>query len=73
MRALPDRWVVAMGGAAVMLVIGTLYSWAIFAQPLIVGFGWDLTTTTWAYAIANFSLVPAIAFARSWRPSSYRY
>jgi MFS transporter, OFA family, oxalate/formate antiporter len=45
-----------MGGAAVMLVIGTLYSWAIFAQPLVVGFGWDLTTTTWAYAIANFSL-----------------
>src|ERR1700678_3999298 len=39
-----------------MLVIGTVYSWAIFAEPLIVGFGWDLTTTTWAYAIANFSL-----------------
>jgi MFS transporter, OFA family, oxalate/formate antiporter len=39
-----------------MLVIGTVYSWAIFAEPLVVGFGWDLTTTTWAYAIANFSL-----------------
>jgi MFS transporter, OFA family, oxalate/formate antiporter len=39
-----------------MLLIGTVYSWAIFAQPLIVGFGWDLTTTTWAYAIANFCL-----------------
>ena len=39
-----------------MLLIGTVYSWAIFAQPLVVGFGWDLTTTTWAYAIANFSL-----------------
>jgi OFA family oxalate/formate antiporter-like MFS transporter len=39
-----------------MLLIGTVYSWAIFAQPLIVAFGWDLTTTTWAYAIANFCL-----------------
>ena len=39
-----------------MLLIGTVYSWAIFAEPLVVGFGWDLTTTTWAYAIANFSL-----------------
>ena len=56
MRALPDRWVIAIGGSAVMLLIGTVYSWAIFAQPLIVGFGWDLTTTTWAYAIANFCL-----------------
>jgi MFS family permease len=55
-RALPDRWVIAIGGSAVMLLIGTVYSWAIFAQPLVVAFGWDLTTTTWAYAIANFSL-----------------
>ena len=39
-----------------MLLIGTVYSWAMFAQPLVVGFGWDLTTTTWAYAIANFCL-----------------
>ena len=39
-----------------MLLIGTVYSWSIFAQPLVVGFGWDLTTTTWAYAIANFCL-----------------
>jgi OFA family oxalate/formate antiporter-like MFS transporter len=55
-QALPDRWVIAIGGSVVMLLIGTVYSWAIFAQPLVVGFGWDLTTTTWAYAIANFSL-----------------
>jgi MFS family permease len=53
---LPDRWVIAIAGSVVMLLIGTVYSWAIFAQPLVVGFGWDLTTTTWAYAIANFSL-----------------
>jgi MFS family permease len=39
-----------------MLLIGTVYSWAIFAQPLVVAFGWNLTTATWAYAIANFSL-----------------
>jgi len=39
-----------------MLLIGTIYSWAIFTEPLLVAFQWDLTTTTWAYAIANFSL-----------------
>jgi MFS transporter, OFA family, oxalate/formate antiporter len=55
-QSLPDRWVIAIAGSVVMLLIGTVYSWAMFAQPLIVGFGWDLTTTTWAYAIANFSL-----------------
>jgi OFA family oxalate/formate antiporter-like MFS transporter len=55
-HALPERWVVAIAGSAVMLLIGTVYSWAMFVQPLVVGFGWSLTTTTWAYAIANFCL-----------------
>jgi MFS transporter, OFA family, oxalate/formate antiporter len=39
-----------------MLLIGTVYSWAICARPFVVSFGWNLTTTTWAYAIVNFSL-----------------
>ena len=51
-----DRWMIAVAGAAVMLTIGTIYSWAIFTQPLLVAYGWSLTSTTWAYAIANFSL-----------------
>jgi MFS transporter, OFA family, oxalate/formate antiporter len=52
----PNRWTIAAAAAAVMLTIGTIYSWAIFTQPLLVAYHWDLTTTTWAYAIANFSL-----------------
>ena len=52
----PNRWLIAGAGAMVMLTIGAIYSWAIFTQPLLVAYGWDLTTTTWTYAIANFSL-----------------
>ncbi|HEY2677659.1 MAG TPA: OFA family MFS transporter [Steroidobacteraceae bacterium] len=52
----PNRWTIAIAGAVLMLTIGTIYSWAIFTQPLLVAYGWDLTVTTWAYAIANFSL-----------------
>jgi len=55
-NANPNRWIVAIAGAAVMLTIGTVYSWGIFTQPLLVAFRWDVTVTTWAYAIANFSL-----------------
>lgn len=51
-----NRWVIAAAAAAVMLTIGTLYSWAIFTQPLLAAFRWDLTVTTGAYATANFSL-----------------
>jgi OFA family oxalate/formate antiporter-like MFS transporter len=51
-----NPWLIAVAGACVMLTIGTIYSWAIFTEPLLVAFRWDLTVTTWAYAIANFSL-----------------
>ncbi len=51
-----NRWVIAIAGMVVMVTIGCLYSWGLFTQPLLVAYGWDLRTTTWAYAIANFSL-----------------
>jgi OFA family oxalate/formate antiporter-like MFS transporter len=51
-----NRWVIAIAGTVVMVTIGCLYSWGIFTQPLSVAYGWDLRTTTWAYAIANFSV-----------------
>jgi OFA family oxalate/formate antiporter-like MFS transporter len=50
------RWQIALAGCVVMLTIGTIYSLGIFTQPLLAAFHWSLTTTTWAYAIANFSL-----------------
>jgi OFA family oxalate/formate antiporter-like MFS transporter len=54
--SMPNRWVIAIAGTVVMVTIGCLYSWGLFTQPLLVAYGWDLRTTTWAYAIANFSL-----------------
>jgi MFS transporter, OFA family, oxalate/formate antiporter len=51
-----NRWMIATAATVVMLTIGCIYSWAIFTQPLLVAYQWDLRTTTWAYAIANFSL-----------------
>jgi OFA family oxalate/formate antiporter-like MFS transporter len=53
---IPNRWVIAIAGTVVMITIGCLYSWGLFTQPLLVAYRWDLRTTTWAYAIANFSL-----------------
>ena len=51
-----NRWTVAVAAAVVMLTTGTLYSWAIFTQPLLVAYHWDVMATTAAFAIANFSL-----------------
>jgi MFS transporter, OFA family, oxalate/formate antiporter len=49
----PAKQPVNFGG---IRTIGCIYSWGIFTQPLLVAYRWDLRTTTWAYAIANFSL-----------------
>jgi MFS transporter, OFA family, oxalate/formate antiporter len=54
--AVANRWMIAIAATVVMLTIGCVYSWAIFTQPLLVAYQWDLRTTTWAYAVANFSL-----------------
>ena len=39
-----------------MAVLGTVYSWSLYAQPLAAAFGWSASTTTWAFAAAIFFL-----------------
>ncbi len=34
----PNRWCIAIAAVVVMLTLGTVYSWAIFTQPLLVAF-----------------------------------
>jgi len=51
-----NRWVIAIAAVIVMMMTGTLYSWAIFTQPLLAAFDWDVRECTWAYATANFCL-----------------
>ncbi len=52
----PNRWLIALAGTLVMVCLGTVYSWSSFTTPLAASFGWNATTTTWAFAIAIFSL-----------------
>jgi MFS transporter, OFA family, oxalate/formate antiporter len=54
--AVKSRWVVAIAGMLVMASLGSIYSWSIFTQPLIAGFGWSNKTVTWAFALATFFL-----------------
>jgi MFS family permease len=50
------RWIVAAAGTGLMAVLGTVYSWSLFAQPLAAAYGWSASTTTWAFAAAIFFL-----------------
>jgi MFS family permease len=50
------RWTVAAAGLLLMTVLGSIYSWSLFTQPLIASFGWSNTTVTSAFALAIFFL-----------------
>jgi len=59
------RWIVAAAGTALMAVLGAVYSWSLFAQPLALAYGWSARTTTGAFSTAIFFLgVGAIAGGR---------
>lgn len=63
----PNRWMVATAGVIVMICIGTIYSWSIFTRPLIAIYHWSNTQTTWAFAIAIFSLGIGAVIGGRWQ------
>src|SRR2546423_8705655 len=66
-RVLDNRWTIAVGGAVFMMTLGTIYSWSLFAQPLLACFGWSSTTVTWTFALAIFSLGTGAVIGGRWQ------
>lgn len=54
-----NRWFVILGALIVQIILGTVYAFSVFVRPLETEFGWDRTTTQWAFsfALATFALV----------------
>jgi len=53
------RWTVIAGALVVQVILGTVYAFSVFVRPLESEFGWDRTTTQWAFstALATFALM----------------
>ena len=51
-----NRWLVGIAGAFLMTILGAIYSWSLFTEPLIASFGWSNLTTTWTFALSIFFL-----------------
>lgn len=66
----PNRWLIAIAGVIVMICAGTVYSWSLFTQPLLAGFGWSNTVTTWTFALAIFFLGLGAWFGGRWQDSA---
>lgn len=58
-----NRWTVIVGALLVQIILGTVYAFSVFVKPLQTEFGWDRTTTQWAFslALASFAgvMIPA--------------
>jgi OFA family oxalate/formate antiporter-like MFS transporter len=50
---------VIVGALTVQVILGTVYAFSVFVRPLEQEFGWDRTTTQWAFsfALATFAIV----------------
>ena len=62
-----NRWAVAVAGTITMVCLGTVYSWSLFSQPLIAGFGWSATTTVWTFSTAIFFLGVGAILGGRWQ------
>lgn len=67
MKITSNRWVVAAAGMTVMMTLGTIYSWSLFAQPLAAAFGWSSSMTTWAFALAIFFVGVGAVLGGHWQ------
>ena len=66
-KLLDNRWTIAVSGAMFMMTLGTIYSWSLFAQPLLACFGWSSTTVTWTFALAIFALGTGAVVGGRWQ------
>jgi MFS family permease len=62
-----NRWMIALAGIVVMLCLGTVYSWSIFTNSLIAGFGWTSQTATIPFELAIFFLGVGAVVGGRWQ------
>ncbi len=54
-----NRWLIVVGALMVQIILGTVYAFSVFIKPMEMEFGWDRTTTQWAFsfALVTFAIV----------------
>jgi MFS transporter, OFA family, oxalate/formate antiporter len=47
-----NRWLIALAGTMLQMLLGTVYAWSYFQNPLKEAFGWSDPQVTWAFSLA---------------------
>jgi OFA family oxalate/formate antiporter-like MFS transporter len=58
-----NRYIVAAAGVIFHLMIGSVYAWSVYTQPIHATTGWAETAITFAFSLAIFFLGMSAAFA----------
>jgi MFS transporter, OFA family, oxalate/formate antiporter len=45
-----NRWLVAIMGTLLMIVLGTVYAWSFFQKPIVETYGWSNSAVAWAFS-----------------------
>jgi OFA family oxalate/formate antiporter-like MFS transporter len=53
---LQNRWVVALAGIAIQMMLGTVYAWSVFKNPLVKNHGWSVPQVGFTFTLAIFFL-----------------
>ena len=62
----PNRWVIAIAGVFLQIVLGAVYAWSVFRIPLSKQFGWSISQVTLTFTISIFVLGFAAFFGGLW-------
>lgn len=54
--ALPNRWIIALCGVLIQMMLGTVYAWSVFKKPLIQVHGWSEYMVGITFALTIFFL-----------------
>ncbi len=57
-----NRYVVALAGVVLHLMIGSVYAWSVFTKPISAETGWSIKAVTFAFSLAIFFLGMSAAF-----------
>ncbi len=47
-----NRWLIAIMGTTLQLVLGTVYAWSFFQKPIMSAYGWNNVQVMWIFSIA---------------------
>ncbi|MDD5718295.1 MAG: OFA family MFS transporter [Candidatus Krumholzibacteria bacterium] len=57
-----NRWLIAIMGTVLQMVLGTVYAWSFFQKPIVTQFGWTNVQAMWIFSLAICTLGLAAAW-----------